>query len=129
MDVEVTYLAACGLLNTAAYSQGSCVQGLGCNCDSIERSRFPSLTHLFCFCKSGLRIKIHFDICLGHLGRESSQHRSRWQDTDCVSCYCCGNRCRQVGQLPAISHSPIRLEDKIAVCWTLEWGPQNSGSW
>lgn len=45
----------------------------GCNGNSTERSHFPSLTLLlFLFCKSGLRIKIHFDICLGHPGRESS---------------------------------------------------------
>lgn len=97
---EVTDLAACGLLNTAASSRGSCVQGLGCNRDSVERSHFPSLTLLFLFCKSGLRIKVHFDICLGHLGRESSLHRSGGQDTDYISCYCWGNRYRQVGQLP-----------------------------
>lgn len=46
----------------------------GCTRYSMERSHFPSLNLLlFLFCKSGLRIKIYFDICLGHY-RGGSSH-------------------------------------------------------
>lgn len=45
----------------------------GLRVPSTERSHLPSLNlYLFLFCKSGLRIKIYSDVCLGHYPGGSS---------------------------------------------------------
>lgn len=95
----------------------------GCNCNSTERSHLPTLTLLWVpFSKSGLRIQIFFDICLGHSRRGSFPHRGWWQDTDYISCCSCGKTWSQVCQLSATSSFPISLEEKIAAWRTLERG-------
>lgn len=98
---------------------------LGCHHYSIERSHFPSLNLLlFLFCKPGLRIKIYFGICLGHYRGDTP--RGWWQVRDYVSCYCRGNRCRQVCWLQAISAFPIRLKEKIIRMWDTGMGRQGA---
>lgn len=93
-------------------------KGLGCTRYSIERSHFPSLNLLlFLFCKSGLRIKIYFDICLGHY-RGGSPHieaDGRMQVTYLVTVVKIDvDKFANFRQ----SHTlPIRLMEKIICMW------------
>lgn len=87
---------------------------------TLERSLFPSLTlWLFLFCKSGLRIKIYFDICLGHSGRGSSHLEAdgKLQITHLVTVVEIDvDKFANFQQSPTF---PIRGKEKIGEHWTL----------
>ena len=112
------------------YSPSSRVARLGCSRYSTERSHFPTLNLLlFLFCKSGLRIKISLDICLGPYwgGSSPTEADGRIQITYLVTIVEIDvDKFANLGQPHTF---PNRLEEKISVCWILEWGSPNSESW